>query len=153
LVKHIVLLSGPSGSVLDVNGKLWVICTGDFGSANGSLSRINPMTLDVEESIDLNVNPDVDLGITPDKTSLIYSTGNSVYSISIDAASAPADPLFEATDVLYNYAMGVDPGTGNIWICDALNFTAEGKVYIYSDSGTPVNSFTTGIGPAQVVFK
>lgn len=153
LVKHITLASGPSGSVLDANGKLWVLCTGDFGASNGSLFRINPVTLEVEGSIDLDINPDVDLGISPDKTHLIYSAGIHVYSISIDAADTPAGPLFEAADVLFNYALGVDPENGNIWIADAMNFTAEGKVYIYSSSGTPINSFTAGIGPTQVVFK
>ena len=153
LVKHIELAPGPAGSVLDANGKLWVICTGDFGASNGGLFRINPVSLEVEESIDLNVNPDVDLGITPDKQKLIYSAGNSVYAISILATTAPASALFAATDVLYNYALGVDPATGNIWIADALNFAAEGKVYIYTGSGAFITSFTAGIGPTQVVFK
>jgi hypothetical protein len=153
LVKHIELASGPAGSVLDANGKLWVICTGDFGASNGQLFRIHPSTLAVEESIDLNVNPDVDLGITPDKSNLIYSIGSSIYSISISATVAPTDKLFEATDVVYNYAMGVDPDSGNIWIADALNFATEGKVYVYTNAGVPVTSFNAGISPTQVVFK
>lgn len=153
LVKHIELESGPAGSVLDANGKLWVICTGDFGAANGRLFRIEPLTLNIEESIDLNINPDVDLGITPDKRNLIYSAGANVYSISISATVAPTSTLFEASDVTYNYALGVDPGSGNIWIADALNFATEGKVYIYSSSGVLVTSFTTGIAPTQVAFK
>ena len=153
LVKHIQLAPGPAGSVLDANGKLWVICAGDFGSSNGRLFRINPVTLDVEGSVELNVNPDVDLGITPDKQELIYSTGKDVYKISISATVAPASELFKAADVVYNYALGVDPDTGNIWIADALNFTAEGRVYVYSNSGTLINSFTAGIGPTQLVFK
>ncbi len=153
LVKHIELASGPAGSVLDSNGKLWVICTGDFGAANGQLFRIHPETLEVEESIELNVNPDVDLGITPDKSKLIYSVGSSIYSISISATLAPVDKLFEAEDVVYNYAMNVDPDSGNIWIADALNFSTEGKVYVYTNSGVPVTSFNAGISPTQVVFK
>jgi DNA-binding beta-propeller fold protein YncE len=153
LVKHIELASGPAGSVLDSNGKLWVICTGDFGASNGKLFRIHPETLEVEESIELNVNPDVDLGITPDKSELIYSVGSSIYSISISATVAPEDKLFEAEDVVYNYAMGVDPDSGNIWIADALNFATEGKVYVYTNSGVPVTGFKAGISPTQVVFK
>jgi DNA-binding beta-propeller fold protein YncE len=153
LVKHIELTSGPAGSVLDANGKLWVICTGDFGASNGQLFRIHPSTLAVEESIDLNVNPDMDLAITPDKSNLIYSVGTSIYSIPISATVAPTDELFEATDVVFNYAMGVDPDSGNIWIADALNFATEGKVYVYTSSGAPVTSINAGISPTQVVFK
>jgi YVTN family beta-propeller protein len=153
LVKHIELASGPAGSVLDSNGKLWVICTGDFGAANGQLFRIHPETLEVEKSIDLNVNPDADLGITPDKSNLIYSVGSSIYSISILATVAPVDKLFEAEDVVYNYAVNVDPDNGTIWIADALNFSTEGKVYVYTHSGVPVTSFNAGISPTQVMFK
>ena len=98
------------GLVLDANGKLWVICTGDFGASNGQLFRINPATLDVEESIDLNINPDIDLGITPDKSNLIYSVGSRMYTkFPFQQPVLRQSPLFEATDVVYNYAMGVDP--------------------------------------------
>lgn len=153
LVDQITVASGPAGLTTDADGKVWVICTGDFGASNGGLFRINPSTLDVEESIDLDINPDADLAITPDKKNLIYTSGKSVYRFSVTSTDAPAEPFFEAGDVVSTYALGVDPASGDIWIGDALNYATEGKVYIYSSTGEFKTSFTAGISPTQFVFK
>jgi len=153
LVDQIEVVSGPAGMVTDANGKVWVICTGDFAGDNGALVRISPSTLAVEETIELHVNPDSDLAITPDLSNLVYTVGTKVYKIPISATEAPDAPLFEATAVVTNYAMGIDPETSDIWIGDALNFTAEGKVYVYGADGVFKTSFTAGIGPTQFVYK
>ncbi|MBA4057149.1 MAG: hypothetical protein C0490_20720 [Marivirga sp.] len=153
LVDQITLASGPAGLATDVNGKLWVICGGDYGSSNGQLFRINTSTLVVEETIDLNVSPDGDLAVTPDKRNLIYSSGKNVYRIAITSTDAPTEPLFEADEVVTNYALAVDPDNGDIWLGDALNYTSAGKVYIYNASGDFKSSFDAGISPTQFVFK
>ncbi len=153
LIDQLEVGSGPAGLVTDANEKVWVICTGDFGSSNGTLVRINPSTLVVEKRIDLGVNPDVDLALTPDNSSLIYTAGSNVYKLSITSTAAPLAPYFIAADVVSNYALGIDPATGDIWIGDAINFVSAGKVYIYDASGSRRTSFTTGIGPTQFVFK
>lgn len=153
LVDQIEVVSGPSGMVTDADGKVWVICTGDFGGANGALVRISPSTLAVEKTIELHVNPDADLAITPDLGNLVYTVGTTVYKLPISATEAPDASLFEATAVIANYAMGIDPETGDIWIGDALDFTAEGKVYVYQADGAFKTSFTAGIGPTQFVYK
>lgn len=153
LVDQIEVGSGPSGLVKDENDKVWVICTGDYGALNGQLVRINPETLVVEKTIDLNLNPDADLAISSDKKSILYSSGTDVYSIAINAESAPSDPLFTADAVVTNYALGVDPDSGDIWMGDALDYTSAGKVYIYTSSGSLKTSFGTGIAPGQFVFK
>jgi hypothetical protein len=64
LVDEIEVAAGPAGSVLDKNGKLWVITTGS-GENDGKLFRINPSTFQVEDDIDLGVNPGGDLATTP----------------------------------------------------------------------------------------
>jgi len=153
LVDQLEVGSGPAGLVIDANGKVWVLCTGDFGSSNGMLVRINPSMLTVEESIPLHINPDVDLAITPDGSSLVYTGGINVYSMPISSTVAPDSPLFIASDVVSNYALGVDPTTGDIWIGDALNFVSAGKVFVYDAMGNAKTSFVAGIGPTQFMFK
>jgi DNA-binding beta-propeller fold protein YncE len=153
LVDQIELASGPGGSVIDSNGKVWVICSGDYGASNGQLFRIEPTTLNVEESIALNLSPDSKLSITPDKMNLIYSAGKSIYKLNINATSAPAAPFFTIAELTYNYAIGVDPARGDIYVGDALNFDLPGTVYVYDADGSFKTSFTAGISPTQFVFK
>ncbi len=153
LVDQLQLASGPAGLVSDANGKVWVICTGVYGATSGQLFRINPSNLNIEETIEIDLKVNGDLAVTPDKGSLIYNSGKDIYKISITATAAPTEPIFEASEVVTNYALNVDPGTGDIWIADALNYATEGKVYIYNASGALQSSFTTGISPTQIHFK
>jgi hypothetical protein len=153
LIKNIPVSAGPEGMVTDANGKLWVVCVGAYGAENGHLYRINPETLEVEDEILITGVPGGDIAVTPDKGSIVYSVGNSVFSMPINATEESLEPLFEAGDVTGLYALNVDPATGNIYVGDAPSFSAIGKVYVYSASGDKVTSFDAGIGPTEIVFK
>jgi flagellar hook-associated protein FlgK len=153
LVKQIELSAGPSGMVIDNNGKLWVITTGTYGGNDGKLFRINTGTLTVETTIELGFNADTDLSVTSDKKSLIFSAGTSVYKMSIDATSVPEAAFLNAAEVVTPYALGVDPETDEVYIGDALNFATPGIVYIYKPDGTLRTSFAAGINPTQFVFR
>jgi len=145
LVKQIELSAGPAGMVIDVNNKLWVICS-------DALYRINPSTLSIEATIALSNYPDVDLAITPDKQNILYSSGNSIYKLPITSTTEPAKALFKS-EVKTFYSFNVNPDNGDIWIGDALNYATAGKVYIYGADGAAKSSFDAGISPTQFVFK
>lgn len=153
LVGNIQLEAGPAGMVIDANGKLWVVCVGGWGAANGQLFRVNPETLVVEDMITITGVPGMDIATTPDKQNIIYSVGTSVFSIPVSATEAPSVALFNAENVVSNYSLSVDQSNGDIWIGDAPSFSSTGKVYSYSSSGVFSNSFDAGIGPTQIVFK
>lgn len=151
--KNIEVGAGPVGMVLDANNKLWVICTGTYGGNDGTLCRIDPSSLTIEATIALNANPDGDLAISTDQSTLIYNVGTSVYAMDITDTEAPDAVLFTASDVTAPYGLDVDAATGDIYICDALDYSAAGKVFVYSSTGTLQTSFTTGISPTGVVFR
>ncbi len=153
LIDNVELSAGPAGMVTDANGKLWVICVGEFGAVNGYLFRINPATLAIEEEITITGAAGIDLATTPDKLNVLYTVGTSVFSLPISATEEAEEELFEADEVTSLYTLNVDPSTGNFWIGDALSFSAPGKVYVYSSTGASLTSFTAGIGPTQIVFK
>jgi hypothetical protein len=153
LVKQIELAAGPTAIVLDNNKKIWVITTGNFNMGDGKLFKINPNTLQVEQTIELGVNPGMDLSVTPDKKNLIYSANNNIYKISIDASSAPPTPFFIASDVVALYSSSVHPQTGDIYVGEAYNFATEGVVYVYNADGSVKYNFPTGIAPTQFVFN
>jgi len=152
LVDQIEVGAGPAGMVIDKNGKLWVLCTGSFSGDPAELVRINPSTLAIEEEIELTVLPGTDLALTPDGSSLVYHAGTSVYKLSIEATTEP-DALFIAEDVIYPYALGVDPSTGDVWLGDAIGFASDGNAYVYSSTGLFKTSIATGIGPTQFIFR
>jgi YVTN family beta-propeller protein len=156
LVTNIELTAGPSGMVIDANNKLWVITSGTstnfVGNNDGKLYRINPSSFAIEQTIELNANPLTDLGISPDKKNLYYAIGSSVYKIDIAAASAPGT-AWSSTSLTTLYSLGVDPKTGEVYLGDALNYSSEGKVYVYNTDGTLKTSFNVGIAPGQFIFR
>jgi hypothetical protein len=150
LVKQVTLSYGPSGMTLDANGKLWVICS-DF--ASGKLYRINPSTLAIEVTMNIANSPQTDLAITADKQNILYAIGKSIYKLPITNTLLPAQPLLTASDVKTFYGFNVNPDNDDIWIGDAMSFTATGKTYIYTSAGAAKTSFGVGLNPGQFVFK
>jgi YVTN family beta-propeller protein len=161
-IKKIKLASNPSGLVLDDNSKLWVITNGTgyydgsfnyIGNNDGALYRINPTTFEIEQTIALNANPGNYLTASPDKKTLYYAIGNSVYKISINATTAPANPLIDDSNIVSLSALGVDPNTNDIYVGDSPSYTSPGKAHIYHFDGSPKMQINTGINPIQFIFK
>jgi YVTN family beta-propeller protein len=149
VVKTISLSAGPSGMVLDASNKLWVLTT----DADAELIRINLITFAKEDSVSAGSYPNSDLAISPDKKTLVYSSGNSVYTVSVSSPVSPTAPLFTASDVKTLYALNVNPSNGDIYLGDALNYATAGHVYIYTASGAFKSKFTSGIAPGQFIFR
>jgi len=153
LVKQIALSDGPSGLVLDANNKLWVACVGGYGATTGKIYRINPSSLTIEATININGTLGGDIAITPDKKNLLYTVGNSVFKIDVGNDTEATSPLFTSNEASSIYSFTVNPDNGDIWIGDPLNYTSTGKTYVYNADGTAKTSFEVGISPTQFVFK
>jgi YVTN family beta-propeller protein len=153
-IKKITLYAGPGGMALDANNKLWIIAQGTYLGNDGKLFCVNTTTFSIEKTIELGLNPsNPDLAISPDKKSLYYYSGPAIYKIGIDATGAPASSWVLNADIVAPYALGVDPKTGDVYLGDALNYSSEGKVYVYGVDAKLKTSFTAGINPGQFIFK
>lgn len=145
--------NSPGEFVIDSENKLWVICGGDYGMNNAVLSRINPVTNTVEKSIELEMSSSVRLAINQAKNKLYYLSGNNVYRVDIQDATAPANPFITITAAVSAYGIGVDPATDVIYVGDAKGFAANGSVFRYRGDGTFIDEFTAGKGPNGFVFR
>ena len=153
IIDQVEVGAGPADMVVDKNGKLWVLCTGSWTGDPAKLVRINTSSLALEEEIELSVSPSTDLAITADGSTLLYRDDADIYSLDIAATTEPANVLFTAEDVLYPYALNIDPATGDIWIGDALSFASDGKAYVYSSTGVFKKTIDVGVGPTQFIFR
>lgn len=72
-----------------------------------------------------------------------FTSGNKVYSMNMNATTAPTSPLFtiSATD-LY----GFNVINGGIFISDANGFTQDSEIRVYSLTGSVIKIFTAGKG-------
>ena len=148
-----VLAAGPISFAVDANENIWVLCSGSSQENSSALVRLNKNTFEVERTITLSESPGNDLGISPDKTSLMYLADGKVYQVGINATDEPTNYFIFEENLAIGYSLGVDSSTGNIWIGDAVNFTSNGKAFIYNQQGEFIKEVSTGINPTAFVFK
>jgi DNA-binding beta-propeller fold protein YncE len=146
---------GASSIREDINGKLWVLCSGKKSTNElGSLCRINPLTNKVEASFTFpdNTYSPWRLNINGELNTLFYISKDGIYKMNINDTALPSSALIPRSgrDL---YGLGVDPKTGILYIGDAVNFSGEGTVSRYQSDGTFINSFKTGIGPNNFCFN
>ena len=117
-------------------------------TTKGSLSKIVPgQPTATTREVASNLSSPSHLTISGSKDQLYYTYRASVYTLGITEAALPTTPLIRRAF----YGLGIDPKDGTIYGGQA-SFTAADKVIRYRPTGTPIDSFTVGIGPNGFVF-
>lgn len=86
-------------------------------------------------------------------TTLYYTVDSAIFKSTLSASTLPTTALFTTTDQgaydVYSFAINND----KIYVGDAADFSSNGKVYVYSLTGTLEHSFTVGVIPAGFYFN
>lgn len=141
----------PSSMVLDANDKLWVLTDGGYeGAPSGhetpSLCRIDAASQIIEKRFSFREgSTPLDLQLDGPGQNLYFING-SVWRMSIDAGSLPAEPFLDSENTLY-YSLTVNPVDGDVYVADAVDYVQPGRMYRYSSYGKLIDSFTVGIIP------
>lgn len=148
---------GPSGVALAPDGRVWVACTGNaFGSppTNGRIAIINASTGTVEDSI---------LFPTTLSGGMTMSTDGFAYVVGVSAGSFSGGPVHRVNTMTHAvtqdfisgtfYAIAVDNATSTILVSNAMNFTADGQVRIYTNAGALVTQFGTQLIPGVILVR
>ncbi|MDZ4846006.1 MAG: hypothetical protein SH857_10705 [Chitinophagales bacterium] len=149
-----ILVSYASVSIAeDKNGKLWTLCSGDEQkNFFGGLHRINPATLQVEQSFPFPNLTDSPWRLRMNATQdTLYFLNESVFRMAISDNLLPATAFIPQGNHNF-YGIGIDPETSTVYVSDAIDFVQRGVVYSYSPDGTMLNSFYAGIIPGEFWF-
>lgn len=138
------------------NGFLYVLCGGkpSYSKAEtaGSFIKINLANNTVSSTINF-----------PDKThpsnldivdsNFYYTQGANIYKSTLSATSLPSAALFSTTaqGVYGVYSFAVK--NNKIYVGDAGDYNSNGKIYVYSETGTLEQNFIVGIIPAGFYFN
>ena len=157
----------PNSMVIDRFHKLWVLSDGGttgtpYGQERASLARIDIATLTVEKRFefqDINASPShLTINATHDTVWYLYNNwsgsnvaGAGVYAMPVSSGELPENPVIPQNGKLF-YSLGIDPENTTVYVSDAMDFTSRGKVYLYSASGQPKDTLTTGIIPGAFCF-
>ncbi|MBI1806259.1 MAG: hypothetical protein HYR76_04305 [Ignavibacteria bacterium] len=148
---------GPTSLAVASNGKIWIACTGNaFGTpaTNGSIFILKSDTYAVEDSIVFTENL---------WGSIAMGSDGSAYVIGVSPGSFFGGPMHKINTSTKTvtmsyisgnyYSMGIDGASGDIYLADAKNFSADGIVNIFSKDGTAKKTFAAQKGPGVIAFK
>lgn len=138
------------------NGSLYVICGGNPSYAPtetaGSLVKINLSNNTVSNTINFPaaIHPS---NLVIDDNKVFYTIDDAIFSKGLNDTTLPSTPLFTTTAQgvygVYSFAVEND----KIYVGDAADYSSNGKVYIYSSTGTLEHQYTVGVIPAGFYFN
>ena len=157
VVDEITTGKQPGGLVSDKFNKIWTLCDGGW-VRNGTttrvpmLQRIDPATRTIEKSFSLTTDGAPSrLAINGARDSILF-INNGVWKLGVSETSLRDRPFLVTGTHLY-YSLGIDPQTSDLYISDAIDYQQQGIIYHYSNLGTKLDSFKTGIIPGSFCFK
>ncbi|MBA4153246.1 YncE family protein [Flavobacterium sp.] len=145
----------PNSMVL-VNNDLYVLCGGKPSWAepetSGSLVKINLSTNTVTAALPFLLGNHPSNLIFHDNK-FYYTVDSNVFSKTIEVNTIPSTPIFSTTQQgvygVYSFAIA----NNKIYVGDAADYNSNGKVYIYSLTGTLENQETVGVIPGGFYFN
>jgi YVTN family beta-propeller protein len=157
VIKNINVGANPTYIQGDANGKIWVLCVGQWNGSysalakTGMLVKINPNNNTVELSLTFtSTSSQPSILVTNSSKNMLYYTYNGgVYSQDINSS------VLNQTAIINRnfYGLGIDPTNNYFYAADAGNYTSNGKVIRYNASGVAVDSFPVGISPGNFWFN
>lgn len=149
--------ANPKNIKVDANGKIWVLCSGQWNFnfttliKPGKLVRIDAATNTVDLSLPFasTTSQPFSLVINNAKTTLFYTYNGKIYSQLYTALN-----LNPSATINRNfYGLGIDPSNDYFYASDAGDFSSNGKVVRYTTAGIAVDSFNVGVIPGNFCFK
>ena len=142
------------------NGNLWVACAGNPSyvktpllQSAGSLVKVSLATNQV-----LNTYAYTDVTKSVSNLELVgndayYTSGSGIYKFALSGTALPETQLFSTLeqDVYGVYSFAIN--NNNVYVGDAGNYSNNGKVYVYSMTGTLNKTFSVGVVPAGFYFN
>jgi len=148
---------GPTGIVAGSDDRVWVVCTGNSFAAPpvpGSVYRINPTTLSVEDSLVLSTPLWGTIDASPDGELYILGvTPGSYYGGPVHRITISSKTLLQEFIPGTFYGLAVDGVTGDVYLADARDFAAAGEMRIFTRGGVAKRALALQRGPAVFVFK
>jgi len=142
-------------SLVENNGTLYVLCEGkpswSGSETGGKLVKINLAT-NMTSSIDF-ASTSHPSNLVIDTSLLYYTEGANIYKMNVTATTLPTASLFSTTDQgvygVYSFAVK----NSKIYVGDAVDYSSNGKVYVYSLTGALKKEYTVGVIPAGFYFN
>lgn len=151
ILKTINVETNPTDVVVDSNGKVLVLCTGNYADITGKIVVIDSQTDSASPPIDLGVTPS---GITITKNGIAYITSfGGLLSFDVAASTLVHDASSALTDFAGGSGLAADVA-GNVYIT-VPDWTGGGqdKLLVMDASEQLIGTYPAGGGASMVAIK
>lgn len=139
-----------------VSGTLYVLAGGKPSWSGtetaGRLSKVNLSNNTVTSALNFAVTSHPS-NLAIDDNQLYYTVGSNIFKSVLSSTALPTAPLFSTTAQgvygVYSFAVREN----KIYVGDAVDYSSNGKVYVYSAAGSLLLDKTVGIIPAGFYFN
>ena len=153
IVSDSIHISKGAGWIVgDKNGKIWVLCGGDYlQTYNGALFRIDPSTNQIELSISFPANDFPSRLCINGTGDMLYYLNNGIFRMGLNDTSFPLSTFIPSVSNSF-YGLGVNPVNNEIFVSDAIDYIQRGKVIRYDGNGMQLSKITAGIIPGDFLL-
>lgn len=149
-VENISVGDIPSAIEVDAN-YLYVLCSGNpYYAASETSGKLYKIDLSDYQNTSVFTFPGLEhpqfLGL--DDASLYYVLDANIYKMALTATELPTTAFVETTSENILIPYGFNTIDGKLYLADAVDYVTNGKVYVYDNSGSLVNNYTTGLLPS-----
>lgn len=144
---------GGSSIVIDKNSKVWILASGNSAASQaGKLVRINPITLQIEQSLNFN-SGDSPYKLCINKTrDTLYYLNNGVHQYLISSTILPSNPLINQGSKFF-YGLGINPKDYTIYVSDVIDYVQKSTIEVYKPNGSFITNFKAGIISNGFMFE
>ncbi len=154
IVDSIITGKEPTGIVLDFKEKMWILCSGGFDNFEApTLLRVDPVARIIEKTFTFPST-----GILPSRLCInpsgdtLYFLNNGVFQMPVNSSALPETSFIPPEGRLL-YGLEIHPGTGEIYVTDAVDYVQDGVVFRYSQrTGQLLGRYDAGRIPAYICF-
>ena len=152
LSDSILISKGANSICEDVNGKIWVLCGGDYlNTFNGALYKINPTSNQIETNFQFPSNQFPMRLCIDGSQSKLYFINSNIYKMDISDSLLPNAPFITSIGNSF-YGLSIDKKNDIIYISDAIDYIQKGKIIRYRNNGSVIDNFNAGIIPGDFLF-
>lgn len=138
------------------NGKIYVLNAGMpdwMGATPSSISVINPSSNTVETTVNFGEGIKASNMEIEDNV-LYYTIGSGIYAVTLGATiTLPAEPVLDTNGQAVEAISAFAKEDGKYYVADALDNNSNGKIYVYSENGDLLHTFTVGVIPFSFSFN
>lgn len=143
-----------AGSILiDKNSKIWVLSTGDKTiSIPGKLSRIDPVSLQVELTLPFAITDVPQLLCTNAGKDSLYYLNSHIYRMDITNGNLPTSSFINNSGNKF-YGLSINPFDHTVYVSDAIDYIQKSNIMIYDPNGQLKSTFKAGINASGFYFE